>query len=411
MKIKNIRLAGLGFIAAAALSACSDVVNYEDELVDKFAADGAPVIEAIYDVQDTGFAEPLTGGVLNQMLRIKGKNLSFVKKITFNGVEVDVRQVYAESANSYVKIPRVIPESVTNQLVYETQNGTVTREFEVNIPTLELDGLKNEFTLPGKQVGDYFDLYGFNDSTSTTATITITNAEQAYHETIKCDSCTEEFSSIIIPKDCPENSLITFAWDEMGTQKTKTIPYRMTKDLMFGDFTGDLGWWNDWGRGLVYTSQSSDDPEDLGYAYLRVTGTYGSWAWNSTGFGCNWRWLDASAHPENYWVKFEVWTASGSPFYSYGNNDIYNNKNGGYCITLNNGDPRRQFDPVAEYGLRNTYGQWITVRMPLDEMISGKPLPTEESWVNTEFVLQPNNDDGWTVDHAFGQFRIEPKNY
>ncbi|MBQ8712505.1 MAG: hypothetical protein IJ551_06780, partial [Prevotella sp.] len=171
MKIKNIRLAGLGFIAAAALSACSDVVNYEDELVDKFAADGAPVIEAIYDVQDTGFAEPLTGGVLNQMLRIKGKNLSFVKKITFNGVEVDVRQVYAESANSYVKIPRVIPESVTNQLVYETQNGTVTREFEVNIPTLQLDGLKNEFTLPGKQVqlvGDYFDLYGFNDSTTTT---------------------------------------------------------------------------------------------------------------------------------------------------------------------------------------------------------------------------------------------------
>ena len=28
-----------------------------------------------------------------------------------------------------------------------------------------------------------------------------------------------------------------------------------------------------------------------------------------------------------------------------------------------------------------------------------------------EFVMQPNNNEGWTVDHSFGQFRIEPKNY
>ena len=133
---------------------------------------------------------------------------------------------------------------------------------------------------------------------------------------------------------------------------------------MFGNFDGDLGWWNDWGRGLVTDGTKDGDPVSLGYQFLRLTGTFGAWDWNSTGFGCNWRWLDASANPENYVVKFEVWTNSSNPFYSYGTNDVYNDKNGGYCFTLNNGEPRRQFDPVSEFNLTNTYGKWVTVAMP-----------------------------------------------
>ena len=67
--------------------------------------------------------------------------------------------------------------------------------------------------------------------------------------------------------------------------------------------------------------------------------------------------------------------------------------------------------PVAEWGLLNTYGEWMTVRMPLDRVIAGSVLPAVEDWVSLEFVCQPNTAAAWNVDHSFGQFRIQPKNY
>ena len=78
-------------MAAFALASCSDVVDYS--VPDKTASNGAPVIQSIYDVQDTGYVAPLASGELDQMLHIKGQNLSHVKKITFNGVDVDIKQV------------------------------------------------------------------------------------------------------------------------------------------------------------------------------------------------------------------------------------------------------------------------------------------------------------------------------
>ena len=416
--MKRIYYIGLWACLTLFLTACSDVVKFNDEKEDLFSNNGSPVISAVYDATNDD-AAPITAGVLKQFIRLKGQNLANPKHVNINGVEVDVRDIYAESANSWIHIPRVVPESPTGILVYETQQGTVTINFDVSIPHMELEGLENEFVLPGNEVkvkGDYFDLFEFNDTTdASTASIVITNDALGYRQVIKTDSCTEDYTGIIIPKDCPDNSLITFSWQEMGQNYSKSIPYRMSDQLMFGNFDGDLGWWNDWGRGLVTDGTKEGDPVSLGYNFLRLTGTFGAWDWNSTGFGCNWRWLDASANPENYVVKFEVWTNSSNPFYSYGTNDVYNDKNGGYCFTMNNGEPRRQFDPVSEFNLTNTYGKWVTVAMPLDEMIQNKPLPTSpDQWVNFEFVCQPNPVDGvsaWNVDHAWGQFRIEPRNY
>lgn len=98
---------------------------------------------------------------------------------------------------------------------------------------------------------------------------------------------------------------------------------------------------------------------------------------NSTGFGCNWRWLDASAHPENYVVKFEVCTNSSNPFNNYGDNGASGSKNGGYNFTLQaGGNGRCQFDPVS-MGISNTYGNWVTVSLPLTDVLQGGSLPTE----------------------------------
>lgn len=411
INIKNISLSAMAILAFAS---CSDVVDYS--VPDRTSNSGAPAISQIYDVQDTGYVAPLNGGVLNQMIHIKGQNLANAKKIRFNDVDVDVRQVYATTDEAWVKIPRAIPGVQNDSLVYETDKGKTKLYFPVSIPTVEIEGLKNEFALQGNQVqitSEYMDLYGFNDSTETSpAKVYIENVDAGYRKEIHCDSCSEKFTSIVIPEDCPDNSLIHFSWHEISGDKTATIPYRMTDQLMFGDFSGDLGWWNDWGKGLVTDGTKSGDPESLGFSFLRVKGTYDAWSWNSTGFGCNWRWLDASAHPENYVLKFEMATNSSNPFNNYGDNGASGSKNGGYNLTLQaGGEGRCQFDPIS-MGINNTYGKWITVSIPLTDVLKGGSLPTEaDQYIALEFVMQPNTADAWNVDHCFGQFRIEPKKY
>lgn len=411
INIKNISLSAMAILAFAS---CSDVVDYS--VPDRTSNSGAPAISQIYDVQDTGYVAPLNGGVLNQMIHIKGQNLANAKKIRFNDVDVDVRQVYATTDEAWVKIPRVIPGVQNDSLVYETDKGEVKMYFPVSIPSVEIEGLKNEFALQGNQVqitSDYMDLYGFNDTTETSpAKVYIENVDAGYRKEIHCDSCSEKFTSIVIPEDCPDNSLIHFSWHEISGDKTATLPYRMTDQLMFGNFNGDLGWWNDWGKGLVTDGTNSGDPESLGFGFLRVKGTYDAWSWNSTGFGCNWKWLDASAHPENYVLKFEVATNSSNPFNNYGDNGASGSKNGGYNFTLQaGGEGRCQFDPVS-MGINNTYGKWVTVSIPLTDVLKGGSLPTAENqFIALELVMQPNTADAWNVDHCFGQFRIEPKKY
>lgn len=111
-------------------------------------------------------------------------------------------------------------------------------------------------------------------------------------------------------------------------------------------------------------------------------------------------------------LKFEVCTNSSNPFNNYGDNGASGTKNGGYNFTLQaGGDGRCQFDPVS-MGISNTYGNWVTVSLPLTDVLHGGSLPTEpDQWMALEMVLQPNTADAWNVDHSFGQFRIEPKNY
>ena len=183
INIKNISLSAMAIIA---LASCSDVVDYS--VPDRTSNSGAPAISQIYDVQDTGFVAPLNGGVLNQMIHIKGQNLANAKKIRFNDVDVDVRQVYATTDEAWVKIPRAIPGVQNDSLVYETDKGKTKLYFPVSIPTVEIEGLKNEFALQGNQVqitSEYMDLYGFNDTTETSpAKVYIENVDAGYRKEI-----------------------------------------------------------------------------------------------------------------------------------------------------------------------------------------------------------------------------------
>ena len=408
---KVLMLTGL----AALTYSCSDVKELGAGYEDKFTNNGAPQIQAIYDVQDTELENPLTDGVLNQYIHIKGVNLAKATRININGLEVDLAsRAYTECNDAYIRIPRAIPENETGVIEYETAQGKTTYEFGVSIPALELEGLVNEFTFQGERAqlsGDYFDLYDFNDTTETSPVkITIRNEELGYEEVVKCDSCTEEFTSIIIPKDCPDGSLITFEWNAMGgTRASKTVSYRNSSSLLFGNFDGDLGWWNDMGKEWLANCQLSDAPASLGYQYLRLLGTFNSWDWDISGLGCSWPLDITMADIDNYEFKFEVCTSPSTPFVNYGDNGKYGNKNGGYRMTLAGAPERGQFDPVSD-GLTNTNGKWVTIRMPLsDVMIGLEAMPAPGDWVSLEFGTQPNTDDAWVIDHSFGQFRVEKK--
>ncbi len=436
--MKTIRYIGFCITALLLTASCSDVVDYNDNVEDIFASDGAPQIYAIYDVQDTATAPTaLNGGVLNQMIRINGKNLSYAKRITFNGIEVDLRQVYATSANCYLKIPRKIPENQTDTLVYETDRGQITKYFPVTIPHMVLEGLKNEFVKPGNRVqinSEYADLFGFGDSTST-ASITFHNAGQGYSEVLKPDSISEEYFSIYIPKDAPDNSLITFKWTEVGgIEYTKTIPYRMTGSLMFDDMlNGDMGWW-DANLALKYvtTGSNTGDPEYLGYPFFRFKklsdedGTFNSWNWFSIGCGTNWKWQDCTDHPENYVLKFEICTAASYPIPDYGANGANGSKNGGYLMSLHTNDNVQncQLDFNTTYGLHNTYGKWVTISVPVSDLCQEPvkdatgtvvgyqcTLASEGAWQGFNIIIQPNTGENWNVDTSMANFRIEPKNY
>lgn len=390
-------------LAAAALTtSCSDVVNYEDDIEDIYSNSGAPVITAIYDVKDTKLENALQEGSLNQMIRITGNNLAKAKSVTFNGIEVDVRSIYATTTASYMKIPREIPEAVDNKIVYTTDRGTVTYDFRVNIPHMSCEGLANEFALPGESVqvkGEFFDLFGFSDSESD-ATITMTNEAEGYSKALEVDSLTEEYMGVLIPEDAPDNSVITLTWTEPGNvAMQKTIPYRYTRYMLFDDLN-TVGWWDGTPATYITDGTADGDPETLGWDYFRFKGYFPQWQWTQCGGGANWPDIDCTAAPADYVFKFEVCNSASYPF--------YDSAEYGYLFSLNGGT-NYPWNPSSGMSY-NTYGEWKTISIPLDKVASNG-VPAPGTWSNFVLVMQPNTDGGWNVDHSFANFRIEPKDF
>lgn len=393
MKIKTIILS---FCCISVFASCSDVVHYNDDVEDIFTADGAPVITAIYDVADTESLSPLATGSLNQMIRISGKNLSHVKKVTFNGIPVDVSQIYATSQASYLKIPRQIPEEVTNTLVYTTELGTVTKQFEVTIPKLRLEGLANEFCRDGESVqvvGDYFDLFGFGIEDSD-ARISIQGV------TLEIDSITDSYMSIVIPEGTPDNTLIEFSWKEIGEELlTAKVPFRFSKYILMPDLNS-VGWWDKSVKQYITDGSHAGDPVTTFGNYFRITGHFDQWSWNTFGGGANWSDLDCRANPEEFVFKFEVCSSSSNPF--------YDSEDYGYLFSLYDSE-NYPWNPSSGVSF-NTYGQWQTVSIPLN-LVTTKGCPEPGTWSNFCMTMQPNTEGGWNVDHSFANFRVEPAKY
>lgn len=395
-KMRSIFFVSAIMALAAMATSCSDVVHYNDDVEDIFAANGAPVITAVYDVTDTDCENPLECGSLNQMIRIEGRNLSHVTAVSFNGIPVKISEIYATSKASYLKIPRQIPEEVTNTLIYVTELGTTTREFEVTIPKLRLDGLANEFCRAGESVqvkGDFFDLFGFGEPDSD-AHIRINDVE------LEIDSITDSYMSIVIPEGTPDNTLIDFSWKEVGDElHTSRIPFRFSRNILMPDLNS-VGWWDSSVKQYITDGSHPGDPVSTFGNFFRITGHFDQWSWNTFGGGSNWPDLDCRANPDDYVFKFEVCSSSSTPF--------YDSEEYGYLFSLSDSD-NYPWNPSEGVSF-NTYGQWQTVSIPLSK-VTTKGTPEPGTWANFCMTMQPNTEGGWNVDHSFANFRVEPARY
>ncbi|MBP1617366.1 MAG: hypothetical protein H6Q14_1193 [Bacteroidetes bacterium] len=395
MKLYDIKTGALLLMMLVGLASCQEIVTYNDGYDDGMTSTGVPTITYIYEVGDTALTTPITEGDLKDMIHVTGTNLSNVKKILLNDVEVPLNTVYAKAKDSYFPIPRVVPGEITNKLVYTTELGEVTYDFTVNVPDVEITGLANEFAMPGDTVqvkGDFFDLYGFTTDGSGTATVTMDG------KAVAVDSLTEDYMSVIIPSDAADNSVIAFTYtDKTGTTMTTNLPYRQTQTLIWPDLANysQYGLWA--GTSNIVDGTGTGQPEALYGSYVRVTGSYSAWSWNNLPCGgFNLSNADAVANPGNYYFKFEVNSATSYPFYDSGSF--------GYLFQLNS-PTSYAWNPSSESSY-NTYGKWKTIQIPLTSVANaGLSL----GWTNFYFILQPNSD--WSVQHNFANFRIEKKTF
>ena len=189
-------------------TSCQDIVDYESK--DLYAANGAPEISAIYDATTVEDEAPISVGELSQMIRIVGKNLSHVKSITFNGIPVDKSHIYAESEKCVVTIPRTTPEVADNKLVYTTDLGSTTQDFEVTFPAISVNDMENEFAKPGSTVtirGD-FGLYNLGKDN---LTVKVGDKECVVGDTTYINP-TQTDITITIPQDAPDCKGLDFSY-------------------------------------------------------------------------------------------------------------------------------------------------------------------------------------------------------
>jgi hypothetical protein len=270
------------------------------------------VIEKVVD--PTNYDAPVTGAVLEQLIKVTGKNLVNTASVYINDVEVEI-PMYANVVNGvlYIRIPYAAPTVVDNKIKITDKYGKVTEfdNFVVSLPSMQGAGIKGqlEWAAPGSEVsiaGDYFDLYRMTDSTG--CSIKIGSLEAQFV------SMSKNELKVIIPAGATPNSDITLI---SPTGETVVCPtrYRDGRWLMT-DFNSTAGDGSVVFTNWVYQSSalSSGDPEPIDGTYLMYKGDYPG-GYNAQGwgvldlFGLSTIPDDIDTNRDKYNFTFEAWTA------------------------------------------------------------------------------------------------------
>ncbi len=382
-------------LAAATLSislvACDDIVDYNDNYTpaDQMANTGAPEIKAVYNISDTALNTPITQAEIGTMVRIEGKNLNNVKSVTFNTVAVDLTEVYTASTYANVRVPETLSFEHVNKIEYTTDKGTASFDFVVPFPTLTIGSIDNEFANAGGYVtisGANFDVYKFGSQSK----VLVNGMETTVSDVTKTSM------KVHIPEGTPDNSVISLQWNTSdGIAKTAELPFRPTKNLLYGDFDGvQISKDGSVSVDVEGDEATSTASSALGHKHLHFTGDFSAWAWNTIDLSCNMIDAGIDGNIDDYVLKFEILNTKDHPL----------TEATGLKFNFNWGS-EYSWNPDNGAGI-NTFGNWQTVTLPLAPMAT-KGISEAGKWQTLRIILQPSA--AYTADFCIGNMRIVKK--
>lgn len=381
--------------------ACDDITQVDEVLAgENIPNTGAPVITKIVMANDiTG--TPIETVAFTQVVRIEGTNLGNVTALKFNDVDVDLSEVYSSYDAVLARVPRVLPETVTDRVYVSTKFGETSAPLKVTIPELKISGLYCEFAQPGDTTyiqGNDYDLYGI---TAEDAVVKVGDKD------VNVLAASESELMIQIPGNAKMGDPVTV----MGSKMTEPVTLDYAKPGVSELF--DFNNWPGAGafthaskypwapKNFLYTQFSAgpDDPKPLGDdgKYIRFKDQVNAWGWMVFWAGSIDLPADVAANPQEYQMRFEFWNDQKYPL------------NSNYRIIFGN----YQWYPGGDGVALNTKNQWKTIRIDLDEEDPEGhvlvPAGTDSS-VRYPFMIIFSPTSAQTYNIAMTNFRFVKKN-
>lgn len=318
----------------------------------------------------------ITVANLAQYVIIQGTGLNNVHAIRVNDVDVDLKQAYITTHEITLQIPRVVPGEISNTITLTANNQTISAPIEVNVPSMVVDGMLNEFTPVGdtmRVVGDYFDLYG----------ITTQSGELFFGgKKMEIAKATGNTLSFLLPADAAEGSQIKLVSPICGEMM---VPgkYKERGNILC-DFDPYWGW-----GGQAYLSSGPTPVSVSGQFSHFKNSTHGGWCGETAIVQVGLTYFpEVLDNPGNYVFKFEVNTLK----------PLVKRKIGLYFSQIG-----YAWEPFASGLAFNTNGEWKTISIGLDKIWNGA-LPADGIFqVMGDGVVED-------TDISFDNFRIVPKN-
>lgn len=334
------------------LSSC----NNNDDAVNG----GEPVIHYIRVTDPAKSDSLLAAGRLANLIAIVGDNLGGTKEIWFNDQPAILNPAYITNKSILVNIPNKAPVDLTNQMKLVFGNGDVlVHDFRVAIPAPEVVAMSNEYA----RIGDIVTLEGnyyFEP-------ISVTFPGGAVAEVVSVDQTTME---IIVPEGAEPGPISVVS--NFGTTESR-FHYRDQRNILLN--YDDLTAAGSWRPGVI----ASEDGIDGKYLKLgsneltlnaneRIEDPYTSQFWGWTRWGADEPRQLFEGFPDDKVLKFEArvidWYGSNlqiawGPYSNANNAEAWGNLNG-----------RGLWHPWKEDDKNfSTNGEWITVTLPLKEMV------------------------------------------
>lgn len=380
--------------------ACDDITQVDEVLAgENIPNTGAPAITKIVMANDAE-GTPIETAAFTQVVRIEGTNLGNVTSLKFNDVDVDLSEVYSSYGAVLAKVPRVLPETVTDRVYVQTDLGETSAPLKVTIPELKIQGLYCEYAQPGDTTyiqGNDYDLYGI---TAEDAIVKVGDKD------VNVLAASETELMIQIPGNAKMGDPVTVQGTKMAEPVTIDYAKPGVSELFdFNNWPGVGAFTHaskySWApKNFLYSKFSAgpDDPQPLGSdgKYIRFKDQVNAWGWMVFWAGFIDLPADVAANPQDYQMRFEFWNDQKYPL------------NSNYRIIFGN----YQWHPGGDGVALNTKNQWKTIRIDLDEEDPEGhvlvPAGTDSS-VRYSFMIIFSPTSAQTYNVAMTNFRFVKK--